>query len=152
MSDSESVKSVNVGDVVAWGNVKNGWLVKDADGWHALRMRGCGIWVGEPGEDWLSANQWGDRGLWRWTSGSDRKVTIIATGLTGQETATDLQRMAEVYEVRAAVQAMRRTVREASGQHIDEVAERLHAAGWRPGMTAEDAARLLSEANNTRTE
>lgn len=169
--------------------------------------------------------EWGvdDRSWWPWYGLTRDKVTIIATGLTCQETAADLQRIAEVFEVREAIdwQVMDRgkpppgyEIRNTSyedgddevggyGVMIEEwswydgggytdcaateaacvasaweffeeenappglnpysgpqawswywgrvaeggdLAERLHAAGWRPGMTAEGAARMLSEA------
>jgi hypothetical protein len=77
--------------------------------------------------------------------------TIIALGLSGQEAAADLQRLAEVYEVREAMlswSADERAVvlaHEAAWGILSEVAERLHASGFRRGMTAEDAASLLAE-------
>lgn len=51
-----------------------------------------------------------------------------------------LRRLAEVFEVREAV------AKRWGADLADELSERLHAAGWRPGMTAEDAARLLAQA------
>jgi hypothetical protein len=239
---------VNVGDVVAWDKVPDGALVRDADGWHALRMRGRGVYVGEPGEDWLSADPWDDDGRWSWNNADHRDVTVICVGLTGQETAAELQRLAEVFEVwealvqedgvsllkaAAEVPTHRHLWVPADGidfipavcsrafgdgrallalstinhrprfyviridstwrdlvedEHIDSIydalleefgdaeqveadeprlewpafdgangsswwrlewsdfAKRLHRAGWRPGMTAEDAARMLEEA------
>ncbi len=89
--------------------------------------------------------------------------TIKVGEVTGQETAADLQRLAEVYEVRDAlftapdiVEFMHTSVEDMNSYECPEcsphepqawtwAAERLHAAGWRPGMTAEDAARLLAE-------
>ena len=153
--------NVNIGDVVAWADVPDGALVRDSEGWHAL-CRGRGIYVGKPGDGWLSANAWPDEGRWRWQSASG-DATIVALGLTGQESADDLRRLAEVFEVREALGTMRaadhateRALEDAikgaaAGPTMSDlfaamttVAERLHAAGWRPGMTAEDAARLLA--------
>lgn len=71
-------------------------------------------------------------------------LTIIATGLTGQETAADLQRLAEMFEVREAMLEL--TSDDLTADEADRDAYRLHGAGWRPGMTAEDAARMLAEA------
>jgi len=111
--------------------------------------------------------------------GAAPDATIVALGLTGQESADDLRRLAEVFEVREAL------VAEVASQRPDrpgglwpwthlfdeafdrgrlrrceaaecpgglrcvtllaELAQRLHAAGWHPGMTAEDAARLLAQ-------
>lgn len=86
---------------------------------------------------------------WTWGFGAPLRggdsVTIVALGITGEETAADLQRLAEVFEVREAL--MRE---DEDYAHLPLTAtlaaERLHAAGWRPGMTAEDAARLLAGA------
>ncbi len=101
-----------------------------------------------------------------WDIRNPGPVTIVALSLTGQETADDLRRLAEVFEVREALRlrAWRKdshlpwhtSLRPfdedgvvASGKTAEEAiqaaAERLHSAGWRPGMTAEDAARLLAE-------
>lgn len=93
------------------------------------------------------------------------QATIVALDLTGQETAADLQRLAEVFEVREALDRATspRRQRPSGGGHDltwtvhgtplnipvketpDKFAERLHALGWRKGMTAEDTARLLAE-------
>lgn len=98
-------------------------------------------------------------------------LTIVALGLSGDESADDLRRLAEVYEVRyfltygdqrksgAAnrdeVQAIERAAwpyvgaveGETHATIKDRCAEILYAARWRPGMTAEDAARLLAAAD-----
>jgi hypothetical protein len=72
-----------------------------------------------------------------------RVGTIVALGLTGEESAADLQRLAEVFEVR---EYLIRSGDDAvwCGQELDVFAACLHAAGWRPGMSAEDAARRLA--------
>jgi hypothetical protein len=104
--------------------------------------------------DWAQRRPWTEvLQLPAWLIGD--QVTIIALGLTGQETAADLQRLAEVFEVREAVArefAVWREVQYAAGgdeamcatdEAVAVVIERLHAAGWRPGDTAERAAELL---------
>ncbi len=131
-------RAVKVGDVVAWADVPDGALVRE------------------------------DGPSWPWGFYKER-VTIVALGLTGQESADDLRRLAEMFEVREAL-----TAGPALGAGFCRVylgsddgtgdnliggfsgsfeaarsvwAKRLHAAGWRPGMTAEDAARMLAEAD-----
>lgn len=162
--------TVQVGGAVAWGEVEDGMMVRDAVGWHAVRLRGRGIFVGEPGEPWLSANPWSDEGRWRWTSVEKDPVTVVALGITGEESADDLRRLAEVFEVReawgklmdeamahkgppeewaakdAALKANPAVVAYFSDESRDarRFFERLHAAGWRPGMTAEEAVARLS--------
>lgn len=90
-------RAYKVGDVVAWAEVPDGAMVRDAQGWHALRLRGRGIYVGQPGagEEWLPANPWPDDGRWHWSRVEDATATIVALGLTGDESAEDLQRLAE---------------------------------------------------------
>lgn len=133
-------RQVRVGDVVAWDAVPSGALVRDEEGDIAGRVGDIGHWARIAGgwlvdwRDWLWVTDRGHRGF----------ATIMALDLRDAASYDEVRTFAEVFEVREAFQAMRRAVREASGQHINEVAERLHAAGWRPGMTAEDAARLLS--------
>ena len=68
--------------------------------------------------------------------------------------ADDLRRLAEVFEVREALPlgepALVVALGNICGLTLDQIkdiaAKRLHAAGWRPGMTAEDAASMLAEA------
>jgi len=135
------MSDVKVGDVVAWDKVRDGTLV-ERRGVFFVRFRGHGYVVGP--------RVWTDiRKLhpWLWEDCDDinePKPTIIAMGLTGQETAADLQRLAEVFEVREAI-ADEVLEKAPGGLTLDEVAVRLHAAGWRPGMAAEGAARLLAE-------
>jgi hypothetical protein len=158
------VTALKVGDVVDWADVPDGALVRDAQGWHAIRMRGRGVYVGQPGEEWLPANPWSDDGRWHWTRVEDAQATIIAINRTGQETADDLRRLAEVFEVREVLSRHRLPARvvvhgqtvmidrwmydhaDAGGDFLGTVAVCLHVNGWRAGMTAEDAARLLAEA------
>lgn len=156
-------KTCRIGDVVAWGDVPDGALVRDSSGDYIVRSvrhtecvcserldRGWGYWD-------LSLP-----GVVRLHKDNSRPFTIIATGLTGKETATDLQRHAEVFEVREAwgriIDAVSWEQMEAwrsnfavclyftdESRDARRFIERLHAAGWKPGMSAEDAARLLAE-------
>ncbi len=162
-------KGVKVGDVVAWslcGPVPWGALLRHRPGWIALRSEGRFRWVQMAGEWRYEPRQWGSGGALeegaRWDL-FEGEFTIIALGLTGQETAADLQRMAEVFEVREALKVVQSLYGGANwfvmlGDHVwpwgfgsnkhralDVMSKRLHAVGWLPGMTAEDAARLLAE-------
>lgn len=140
----------NVGDVVAWEKVPDGALVlhmchlyERHGRWGCTRAYWNGEWFSSYAEGWIAGYQWSD--LF-----DDDEPRIVALGLTGQETAADLQRLAEVFEVREAFLALPGVdgLRQAVGALFDEVfaPERLHALGWRKGQTAEDAARLLAEA------
>jgi len=153
-------RTYKVGDVVAWADVPDGALVRESQDWHALRLRGRGIYVGEPGADWLSANPWSDEGRWPWNNGGDGSpVTIVALGVPADATAAELQRLAEVFEVREALSQvdwsavprlpddLEHLARHNEDEALQQLAERLHAAGWRKGRSAEDAARLLAEAS-----
>jgi hypothetical protein len=166
------VTAPKIGDVVAWalcGTIPWGALLAYREGWTAVRVGNGGfrwaqmdgIWCHNP-VFWKDGGIMEDGARWDLLEGS---VTIIALHLTGQETAADLRRRAEVFEVREALRSvpsipvMGRNVFLVLDGHVwawgfgggddGEIrmrfAERLHAAGWRPGMTAEDAARLLSE-------
>lgn len=149
-------KQIKVGDVTSWDEVPSGALVRENENSMALytvRFGGAGMVVGP---DWmpftLSAS-------WKWQGNGDaQEVTIIALGLTGQKTAAELQRLAEVFEVReawlalpphevAASLTLLVAYTDAGAENdFDSFYRRLHAAGWRPGMTVKDAARLLAEA------
>lgn len=195
MQDAESV--VKVGDVVAWHDVPDGALVRpNSDARvYSMRINGGGRYVCNPRGVWrgfmdFPGTPWG----WDPRLDEDPKRTpalIVALGLTGSESADDLRRLAEVYEVRESLATVFdksksppgfeirdrsyddydfdgervgaylgrverwswddseicddfKTPEEALIDAWREVAERLHAAGWRPGMTAEDAARMLA--------
>ncbi|MCY1055659.1 hypothetical protein [Nannocystis sp. SCPEA4] len=101
-------RTYNVGDVVAWSEVQDGWLVLDtgsdlwADSAYVLRLAGRGRWIHEERvTDWtLTLDDW------PWETGEEVKygangVTIIAMNLTGKETAGDLQGLAEAFAKRA---------------------------------------------------
>lgn len=147
-----------VGDVVAWADVPDGALVRQSvhegrapefcfAARHGDRSYLCGVTVPLDG-----FSQWyRERPVSPWDrtyspNVEPPHVTIVALHLTGQETAADLRRLAEVFEIR---DHLMRTGDDAIwfGQDIDDLAPRLHAADWRPDMTAEDAARLLAEAD-----
>jgi len=149
------MEDVKVGDMVAWANVPDGAMVQHRDGdgdtYTEVRANGRGwcVNVTDDPDDWDYPAMGG-------LAAPDR-VTVVAMGLTGQESAADLQRLAEVFEVREAWLAMppfeiariaSLVVAYADAGAVgafDDFYRRLHAAGWRPGMTAEDAARMLAE-------
>jgi hypothetical protein len=95
IANNEHIGPVKVGDVVAWADVPDGALVKGQNGYHT-RIVGGGRLVGWTPqgvpECWAIGGTtwaWGDVGIC---------VTIVALGLTGQETADDLRRTAEDFE------------------------------------------------------
>jgi hypothetical protein len=177
------VTAPKVGDVVAWADVPDGAMVRwlwDGHGLeHFYRRHGhCVSRVGSYDGVWCRAGR--DDGAFD----PRERVTIVALSLTGQETANDLRRLAEVFEVREVIARMLdadnaewywsctsddpkwpdsphgisiqlhewedsiEVADEATRTlALDVAAGCLHAAGWRPGMTAEDAARLLAEAD-----
>lgn len=160
-----------VGDIVEWADVPNGALVrsdpKTGLTWHEVRYlrngvsKGavagihhrdgsdtCGVttgkWYACPSQrddpDWLD---------WPHTSGP---VTIIALNLTGKETPADMQRLTEIYVIHEALRAMNPLdflvatggiAPDSRSFNISEAPPLLHAAGWRPGMTPEQAAACL---------
>lgn len=109
-------KQTNVGDVVAWDKVPNGALVRSVANtgmtWWYRRMGESGDVAGirradGAGTFWSTGEKSEhDRAMWKGWSPDDWRVTVIALGLTGQETAAELQRLAEVYEVREALLAV----------------------------------------------
>lgn len=152
--------SPKVGDVVAWADVPDGAMVRTPGGRYAIRRDRLGTFVHVPGDH---CDAWGidDFGWWGWSALADTQPsTIVALHLTGQETADDLRRLAEVFEVREAWENMpahRGEPNPAEAAYVEALSgtpaedaffERLCAAGWRPGMTAEDAARLLAAARD----
>lgn len=175
-------KQIKVGDAVSWVDVPDGALVRRAreeGGVFFYQRRGDRGWCvgGRTTEGDGYFEQMDDDGWPRpWAHNDRGRVTIVALGLSGRESADDLRRLAEVFEVREAlvVDALDQTVgvflkddgdRDLVVDHawgaratpeigggfifdtealLTRAAERLHVVGWRPGMTAEDAARLLS--------
>lgn len=165
------MSTVKVGDVVAWDKVPSGALVKQGHSF-IVRMGDGGWHVGGPDGAWSSFSTWSDgepSEPWPWKGSGIGLLSIVALNVRANATAADLQRLAEVFEVREVLQvedAYQFKVGEcyhffsvALGRNVvsrvrgpgsaDEargwVATLLHRAGWRPGMTAEDAARLLAE-------
>lgn len=161
-------EQIKVGDVVAWADVEDGMMVSDGRSRY-VRIDGRGTVVyevfGVNGEPRPEDSRWCPWvGGWPWSSRSAKMVKVEAIGLMGHESAGDLRRAAEVFEVRDALRAVPRL----SGCTLfariyigDEMlggfsgtceqaatvwAERLHAAGWHPRMSAEDARRLLARA------
>lgn len=148
---------IKVGDTVAWADVPDGAMVRSAAKMY-YRRAGDGGWcvgcvIGE-------RQHWEPLGLrpWRWQGGIAHNVQVIALGLTGSESAADLQGMAERFDIRAALRIdlglpgfSRVFLGDemvggfSGGDGLSYWAERLHAAGFRAGMTPEDAARLLAE-------
>lgn len=110
-----------------------------------------------------------------WVSNPNAAFKVLALDVPADATAADLQRLAKVFEVREAVSSLisadgpwllddappaivlylsrgqQLTVVEldadgvTTSHALDAAAKKLHRAGWRPGMTAEDAARMLAD-------
>lgn len=140
--------------MVAWtlcGTIPWGTLLRQRQGWVALYSEGRFRWVQLDGEWSYKPSTWGTGGLldegarWDLLAG---EVTIIALNVPTDATADDLRTLAEVFEVREATRPWESRDWAALFGYLnppDTLFDRLHAAGWRPGMTAEDAARLLAE-------
>lgn len=149
-------KTCKVGDVVAWADVPYGAMVRVVvDDGLRLAVRGgwSGGWVFQANEWVAYAPTW----AWRDRAWMADKATIVALNVPTDTTADDLRRLAEVFEVREALARWAfddmRELDDAFTRNgvrirpaITLLANILHAAGWRPGMTAEDAARLLEGA------
>lgn len=136
------MSSIKVGNVIPWALVPDGAMVRwwfNGRGleYYYRRHAHVASLVGAPGMEWRAPGR--DDGAFA----PSEPVTIVALGLTGRESAGEVRRLAEVFEVR---EHLMRVGDDAIwyGQDIDDFAPLLHAAGWRPGMTAEDAARLLA--------
>lgn len=85
---------IKVGDVVAWADVPIGALVVDEDACFFNRQEdggrcvGCGTKVWESRAEMLLHDP---EGPWAWCDmGSLDRCTIVALGLTGNETAAEL--------------------------------------------------------------
>jgi hypothetical protein len=159
----EGGRECEVGDVVTWPDVPDEALVfydgksGDYNPGYALRSCGGGQWLNET----HSPDVWDIRASevgWTWASDRDWPVTIVAINIPADATADDLRRLAEVFEVREALEAhadIRIAVWERwltvgappiGDDPLLTAAGSLHAAGFDPRKhTAEDAARLLSE-------
>ena len=100
------MNEIKVGDVVAWGKVPDGALVRravDDGGFFYLRRGEEGWCVGKMQDDGehyfeaLPANLW----PWQFRAYDTAPVAIVALGLIGQESADELRRLAEAFEVRS---------------------------------------------------
>lgn len=164
-------QTIKVGDVVAWDAVPSGALVlcSTTSGGRAYLLVSpahvCAVkysnapWLA-PLRALLMTNHGGLRQAWDLML-ADQRVTIVALDVPADATAEDLRGLAEVFEVReallkfnlstlAGVLGLELTVYLVGNllavfRNIDAAAELLYRAGWRPGMTAEDAARLLGD-------
>jgi hypothetical protein len=87
----DRMSEIKIGDVVPWSDVPDGALVRTTRmGWLVTRQGDEGMYV-EASYDGLP---------WPW--GHYRETaTIVALGLTGQESADELRRLAEAFEVRS---------------------------------------------------
>lgn len=161
-----SKKTYEIGDTIEWSDVPIGALVRRNrdDGGLSYYLR-CGVrgWCVGYSHPTAIAHWEPFQNGWVWNYGLDPdcEVTIIAMDLTGSESADDLRRLAEVFEVRKTLNVRPMMMIGRLGVYVqvqrvwwqdgvtaDElrslIAERLHAAGWRPGDSAERAAELLA--------
>ena len=108
------MSEIKVGDVVAWADVPDGALVrsKAQTGWTCFYRRAgdfgdaAGLRRGphDAGVFWPASEQlpfWRDVAVWKGWCPDDHSVTVVALGLTGQESADDLRRLAEAFEVQS---------------------------------------------------
>lgn len=130
-------KQIKVGDVVEWRLAPMHALVRDS-----VKF----VWTMSDAEEWQTYEPLS-------------LVTIIALDVPTDATADDLRVLADRFEVRHFLTYgdARHEVEHAAWPFLgdfdgrthseikDRVADMLHRAGWRPGMTAEDAARMLAE-------
>ena len=129
---------IKSGDTVAWADVPDGAMVRDEAQDYILRWGGQAEWVNarefqRPGPVWHAAALAFD---------ADAPVTIIALGLSGSESAEDLQRMAEIFDGW-------RDLCERTGWDREMAwgnAVALHGFGWRAGLPfVADLARAASD-------
>lgn len=147
-----------VGRRIAWHEVPDRALVavETPDGrLYALRSGSRGRYVGGPAS-WVGEDE---EPSWSWFHGStDGEPLVVALSVPAQASADHLRGLAEVFEVREELRVcpglpgFTRVYLGgyliggfSCGDGLTFWAERIHAVGWRPGMPAEDAARLLSE-------
>lgn len=134
---------IKVGDTVPWDKVPSASMVRwrwDGHGnefyWKrhnfvaSLVRTHDGRWRG-PGDD-------------NGSFAPDEPVTIIALDVPTDATAEQLRTLAEVFEVQEALVHLPIAAIGSEFANIQVLAERLHAGGWRPGMTVGDAVRILS--------
>jgi hypothetical protein len=97
-------RTYGVGDVVAWDEVPDEALVLWNDDTYLVFQPKRIFQAHYPSVPWMAPEGEGS-GRELWAHMAPAQVTIIALNLTGQETAADLQRLAEVYEVREVLTA-----------------------------------------------
>lgn len=153
-----------VGNSVAWADVPNGAMVRTDPNtgliWHEVRYQRGDLSLGSVAGihhrdthfgNWFACPPKRDDPVWlEWPHSGP--VTIIALGLTGKETPADMQRLSEIYAIHEALRAMNPLdflvatggiAPDSRSFNISEAPPLLHAAGWRPGMTPEQAAACL---------
>jgi hypothetical protein len=150
---------VKIGDKTTRHGVPDRALVRETSGdrCYAVRLGDKGLFVGgeatwcgltDPSETWWS---WGL--AWELC-----EVEIVALDLRGDESAEELRRLAEVFDVRQALRVepgspgfSRVYLNDellggfSGGDGLTFWARRLHDAGWRPGDSPERAWELLAE-------
>lgn len=153
-----------VGDSVAWVDVPDGALARVDPNtgyiWHEVRYLRKGVSKGAVAgiHDHSSRGSWFtcptqlDDPDWLTWAHSDNVRTIVALGLTGEETPVDMQRLTEIYAIHEALRAMNPLDflvatggigPDSRSFNISEAPPLLHAAGWRPGMSPEHASECL---------
>lgn len=154
MTQKTECRPARVGDAIAWADVPDGAMVRTDDGsfyverptWrYRVHTRLSSFWARETSAQPERAKNTAER------------VTVIALSLTGKETAGELRALTERFDIRKMLRVepglpgFSRVYLEAEmlggfsgGDGLSYWAERLHAAGWRVGGTAADAARLLA--------
>lgn len=90
-----SANGIKVGDVVAWADVPPWSMWRHKCGTYEVRHDTTMHVLDRKGLHKLMATLWDAHAI-------EPSVTIVALGLTGQETAAELRRLAEVFEVREA--------------------------------------------------
>lgn len=93
----EGGKSVPAEVGVPWAQVPSGALIRDEEGDYAIRLGDLGAYVFVPGElpEWMS---WSEPFKFGWNAWEHLhrsfRMIVVATGITGTETAAELQAMA----------------------------------------------------------
>lgn len=162
---------LKIGDTVALRDVSDGMMVRiEADFCVRIRGRGLFVFLRNKGT-WLAADEFDDAAKWEWCwPGNEARLpaTVAALDLIGQESARELQRLAEIFEIYedifgALVRADKGSLETRDGYFAavivghaaaacgedeqaaaHDLAARLHAAGGRRGIESDEAARLLA--------
>lgn len=161
-----------IGDTVALKDVSDGAMARiQGDFCVRIRSRGLFVFLRNKGT-WRAADEFDDAAKWewRWPENEARlPATIAAIDLTGQESAGELQRLAEIFEVYEDIYGALVRADKGSLDARDEyfaavivghaatvcgddeqaaaydLATRLHKAGGRRGIASEHAACLLAK-------